>query len=157
MNRRFARMMEFDRNGFPASGTAGDQWHVRDAISKHLEWDNSFDRTLWALDKKVNKAGRSFLWFSFWYADNERGLRGEAWKTTIQLFLDPEGSWSATTWEYVVIHEIGHWTGMWLLQPSDRTENWATDFQQWVFAGGEQKGHVYEALKAVGAQDSVVE
>ncbi len=154
--RRFARMMEMDHNGFPAAGSLEDQNHVRDAINKYVEWDNGFDRVLWALDKEVNRSGRSYLWFSFFYADIERGLRGEGWKTVIQLFLNAEGSWSDTVWEYVVLHEIGHWAGMWLLDPPDREENWATDFQQWIFSGAEPRGHVFEALDAVGAQDSVV-
>ena len=154
--RRFARMMEMDRNGYPACGTLEDQASVRDAISKYTEWNGGFDRVLWALDKEVNREGRSFLWFSFLYEGIPEALRGRAWKVVIQLFPTAGSTWSDTVWEYVVLHEIGHWVGMWLLDPPDRQEPWATDFQQWVFQGSPSSGHVYEALDAVGAQDSVI-
>ncbi len=153
--RRFARVMEMDRNGLPACGTLEDQGSVRDAISKYIEFDNGFDRVLWALDKEVNQQGRSFLWFSFLYDDIPTGLRGRAWKVVIQLFPTAGSNWSDTVWEYVVLHEIGHWVGMWLLEPPDRQEPWATDFQGWVMTGADPIGHVYKALDAVGAQDTV--
>ena len=144
-----------DRNGPPACGTLEDQGHVRDAINNYIEFDNGFDRVLWALDKEVNRLGRSFLWFSFLYEDFPTGLRGQAWNVVIQLFPAAGGSWSGAVWESVVLHEVGHWIGMHLLEPPDREENWAQDFQQWIVAGAESRGHVYEALDAVGAQDSV--
>ena len=152
--RRFARLFEMDRNGPPACGTLEDQGHVRDAISDHIEFNEGFDRALYALDKNINKAGRSYLWFSFLYDNQPPSLRGRAYPNVIQLFPADE-PWSATLWEFVVIHEIGHLMGMHLLEPVDWSERWATDFQQWVFQGAEPRGHVYEALDAVGAQDSV--
>ncbi len=153
--RRFARVMEMDRNGPPTCGTLEDQGHVRDAINRYIEWDNGFDRVLYALDLEVNRQGRSFLWFNFLYEDFPGGLRAQAWKVVIQLFPTSGGSWNDAVWESVVLHEIGHWIGMWILDPPDREENWATDFQQWVFSGAEPIGHVYERLDAVGAQDTV--
>ena len=144
-----------DRNGPPACGTLEDQGHVRDAIDNHVEWDEGFDRALYALDKDINKAGRSYLWFSFLYDNQPPSLGGQTYRTVIQLFPAVDEPWSAARWEYVIIHEIGHLMGWWLLDPADRSERWATDFQAWVFSGAEQRGHVYEALDAVGAQDTV--
>ncbi len=153
--RRFARLFEMDRNGPPACGTLEDQGHVRDAISAWVVFDEGFDRALYALDKDINRSGRSYLWFSFLYENQPPSLGGRTYRTVIQLFPNTDEPFTPRRWEYVVIHEIGHLIGWWLLEPADRSENWATDFQQWVFQGAESSGHVYEALDAVGAQDSV--
>ncbi len=153
--RRFARLFEMDRNGFPACGTLEDQGHVRDAISNHVVFDEGFDRALFALDKDINRAGRSFIPFSFLYENQPPSLRGRAYPNVIQLFPNTDEAWHDTLWEFVVIHEIGHLMGMHLLEPADWSERWATSFQAWVFQGAEPRGHVYEALDAVGAQDSV--
>ncbi len=147
--------MEMDRNGPPTCGTLEDQGHVRDAINRYIEFDNGFDRVLWALDKEVNRQGRSFLWFSFLYDDQPKGLRARAWSVVIQMFPNVDEPFNDAVWEFVVLHEVGHWIGMWLLEPPDRTEYWATSFQGWVMSGAEPIGDVYERLDAVGAQDSV--
>jgi len=153
--RRFARVMEMDRNGPPACGTLEDQGHVRDAINKYIDFDNGFDRTLWALDKEVNRQGRSYLVFSFYYENPPKSLRAHAWPIVIQIFPNSGEPAHDTLWEYVVLHEIGHWMGIWLLEPADWSEQWAVDFQGWVMSGAEPIGRVYERLDAVGAQDSV--
>ncbi len=154
--RRFGRCFEMDRNGPPASGTLGDQGRVRDAIDTWTEWDGGFDRALYALDVEINRQGRNFLIFSFWYETQPMSLRGKAWPTVIQIFPNiGENQGHSTLWEYVILHEIGHWMGMWLLEPADWSQQWAVDFQGWVMSGSNPSGRVYEALDAVGAQDTV--
>ncbi len=153
--RRFARMSEMDRNGFPACGTLEDQGRVRDAIEAWVEWDQGFDRALYALDVAINRKGRNYLIFSFWYETQPRSLRGKAWPTVIQIFPNKDEPGHATLWEYVILHEIGHWMGMWLLDPPDWTQQWAVDFQGWVMSGAEPRGRVFDRLDAVGAQDTV--
>ncbi len=153
--RRFGRCFEMDRNGPPASGTLEDQGHVRDAIDAWVEWNGGFDRALYALDLEVNRQGRNFLVFSFWYDVQPHSLRAHAWPMVIQIFPNIDEPGHATLWEYVVLHEIGHLMGIWLLEPADWTEQWAVDFQGWVMSGSNPAGRVYEALEAVGAQDSV--
>ncbi len=153
--RRFARLFEFDHNGFPACGTLEDQGHVRAAIDTWVEWDEGFDRALYALDKDINRSGRSYLWFSFLYDNQPPSLRAQAYPNVIQLFPNTDEAWHAGVWEFVVIHEVGHLMGIHLVEPADWSERWATDFQQWVFGGAEPRGHVYDALDAVGAQETV--
>ncbi len=154
--RRFARMSEMDRNGFPAAGTLADQGRVRDAIDAWIEWDGGFDRALYALDLEINRMGRSYLVFSFYYETQPKSLRAHAWPMVIQIFPNVGKPGHNTLWEYVVLHEMGHWMGMWLLEPADWSERWAVDFQGWVMSGAEPFGRVYERLDAVGAQDTVI-
>ena len=154
---RFNRIFEMDRNGPPMCGTIDEQQIVRDAISTYIEWNNPFDRTLFALTKKVKIQGRKYLVISLQH-DERAYFWGRTGGASIQLFPPSSRVPSLSEWSYVLTHEIGHLMGMHLFNPQDRTESWAVQFQNWVMNGQSQygRGYVYSKLDEAGAMDSVV-
>ena len=152
---RFNRIWEMDRNGYPMCGSLEEQQIVRDAIGNYIEWDNPYDRVLFALTKEVKRTGRKYLPISLLHEEGRQSFWGRTGGAIIQLF-PPDRVVAQSEWDFVLSHEIGHVVGMKLLD-NDRTEMWAVMFQQWVMYGQDQTfGYVHDKLAAVGALDSVV-
>ena len=140
IHRRFAGMLEFDRNGPPLSGTAAQQAAIRDSIRRHAPYGSPLHQALHKLDVAVNLKGRHFIPVGF--ADMASiGLLGFCWPLYLQLHegLDPD--WI----EPVFLHELGHLVG-WHVT-SDSSEGWATGFQQWITQGQDTDSPVWQKIK----------
>lgn len=141
--RRFARVLEFDRNGPPLSGTKAQQDAIRDAVRRHAVYGSPLDRVLFALDRAVNLKGRRYVPVGF--ADLEpMGILGFCWPTYLQLHEGLHPDWIERTF----LHELGHLVGWHVLDPPDRSEGWATGFQQWINAGQETDSPIWKRLDA---------
>ena len=152
--RRFSRVWEMDRNGPPMCGTHTEQQQARDAIGNYSDWDNPYDRALFALDKAVNATGRSYLVISLFH-EVRQSFYGRAGGAVIQLFPPSTREPAQSEWDFVLSHEMGHIMYRQLFNPILGTEDWATQFQWWVMNGQPEFGNVYDSLDSVGAQDSV--
>jgi hypothetical protein len=155
--RRFARMWEFDRNGYPGEGTPEHQAGVREVFNQDrwFKWDGPLDRCLFAVDRHINENGRKFLPISFWY-DDRQSLYGRATAAIIQLWPGPPDTiHTQRAWDYVVLHEFGHVVGWNLFNPVDTSEQWATDFQWWAMNGQPEHYHVWQRLLATGEMTPV--
>lgn len=142
MARRFARVLEFDRNGPPLSGTKAQQQAIRDAVDRHAPYGSPLDKTLFKLDVAVNLKGRRFVPVGF--ADLEpMGLLGFCFPTYIQLHQGLHPDWIERTF----LHELGHLVGWHVLTPSDRTEAWAIGFQQWISQGQDHDSPIWKRLE----------
>jgi hypothetical protein len=143
IHRRFARMLEFDRNGPPLSGTPELQAAIRDTIKRHAVYGSPFDQTLYRLDQAVNRNGRNFIPVGF--ADMAPlGLLGFCWPTYLQLHEGIHPDWI----EPIFLHELGHLFGWHALDTTDTSEGWATGFQQWISQGQNEDSPVWERINA---------
>lgn len=132
--RRFAEVWEFDRNGPPFCGTLEQQRRVRSWFDRNLVHGNGLHRTLQALDHKANAMGWSFYLFTF--ADDDRfNPWANSTRVRIQFYMDPQSLPGQEWFDYVVPHELGHVIGWNLLNPIDRSEQWAEDFRLWILTG----------------------
>ena len=153
---RFHRIWEMDRNGYPMCGSLKEQMMVRAAIGSYVEWDGPYDRALFVLTKKVKATGRYFLPISLLHEEGRQSFWGRTGGAVIQLFPPDRELISQHEWDFVLSHEVGHVMGRYLFNPNDRTEAWATQFQNWVMYGQREGTYVYDRLDSVGAMDSVV-
>ena len=152
---RFNRIWEMDRNGYPMCGSLEEQMTVRHAIDNYIEWNNPYDRAMFALTKKVKRTGRNFLPISLLHEEGRQSFWGRTGGAVIQLF-PPDRVTPQSEWDFVLSHEIGHVMGRQLFNPADLTEGWAVQFQNWMMYSQIESGYVFESLAAVGAMHSVV-
>jgi hypothetical protein len=142
-HRRFAGMLEFDRNGPPWEGTPEQQTAIRGSVSRHAIYGSRLRRALHALDQAVNREGKHFIPVSFVDLASENKL-GFCFPTIILLH---EGLLPSHI-EQTFWHELGHLFGWKTPAWSHRSEDAANYFGEWA-TGGQPDGDVWDRLAAV--------
>lgn len=138
-----------DRNGYPFCGSLDEQERVRRVFATYAPWDSLLDRTLFALDKEVNRQGRHFLPITIQHEPDRPSFWGMTGGAGIVLFPpDTDTLPPLAQWAYVLLHEVGHLVGIHLLD-GDRSESWAMQFQQWAMGGQSEWHPVWQRLESL--------
>lgn len=142
IHRRFAGMLEFDRNGPPLEGTPEQQAAIRASVERYAPHDSPLRRGLHVLDQAVNREGKNFIPVSFVDLASENKL-GFCFPTVMLLHEGLHPEWIERTFWHEVGHLIGWKTPAW----SHRSEDAANYFQEWAM-GGQPDGDVADRLLA---------
>ena len=138
ITRRFGRVLEFDRNGPPWSGTKEQQSAIREWVKTYASYGSRLDQVLYALDRDINLVSQSFIPITF--------IDGGSMAVPAHIYLSQQ--LSATAAAAVFPHELGHIVGWRLFNPGVRSEAWAAEFAQWT-GNGQGDGAVWDQLSQV--------
>lgn len=132
--RRFAEVWEFNRRGLPYCGTIEQQMRVRSWFNRRLLHGTPFHKVMQALDRKANYMGQNFYQFTF-EDDPQFNNWANSTRVRILFYNDPDNVPSQDWFDYVIPHELGHVVGWNLLNPVDKSEEWADEFRIWILNG----------------------
>lgn len=144
MARRFAEVWEFNRNAAFA-GNPVEQSRVRAWFDLNLTFGSPLHRVMQAVDRKANSMGWSFYTFNF-VDDPLRNPWASATRVQVTFRSDPSNVMPQEWWDYVIPHELGHVVGWNLLNPVDKSEEWADDFRLWLLVGSPLSSPVAQRL-----------
>lgn len=99
-----------------------------------------------AVDRKANAMGWSFYTFNF-VDDPIRNPWASSTRVQVTFRSDPLHVMDQPWWDYVIPHELGHVVGWNLLNPVDKSEEWAEDFRLWLLTGQPVESPVFQRLE----------
>lgn len=146
--RRFAYVLEFDRNGGSLAGSKEQQKAIRDELNDLMGGQGSLmDRTMRALAKVHKKywndvapADRLPILTTFVDGVSGHGQAHHIWIGT---------GWTGDNLISIWFHELGHVVGINLFNPQDRTEHFAHMFSAWCANGCPANHWTWEQLQPV--------
>lgn len=146
MSRRFAYVLEFDRNGGYLAGTKEQQATIRGRLKELMTRDSPLDLVMRAVAVKVK-----WYWNDLPPGDRlpvittfVKGLNGLA--SDDHIWIHP--SWTGDGLEAIWFHELGHVVGINLFNPQNASEGWAEEFKLWCANGCPTDSPVWRALES---------